>query len=96
MKRLLTGLIRIYQWTLSPVLGRWCRFQPSCSHYAVEAIEKHGSLRGSWLAIKRVCRCQPFCKAGYDPVPEAGIRNYETRKPELDSALLHAESGSNR
>jgi putative membrane protein insertion efficiency factor len=70
MARLLQFLIRAYQLLLSPFLGSHCRFTPSCSAYAVEAIEQHGALRGSWLAIKRIGRCHPFCDGGYDPVPK--------------------------
>jgi len=70
MSRFLQFLIRAYQVTISPYLGDHCRFTPSCSAYAMEAIQKHGSLRGSWLAIKRIGRCHPFCDGGYDPVPE--------------------------
>jgi putative membrane protein insertion efficiency factor len=70
MSRFLQFLIRAYQVTISPYLGDHCRFTPSCSAYAMEAIQKHGSLRGGWLAIKRIGRCHPFCDGGYDPVPE--------------------------
>ncbi len=69
MARFLLLLIRGYQLLLSPFLGNQCRFTPSCSSYSMEAIRKHGSLRGSWLAVKRIARCQPFCEGGYDPVP---------------------------
>ena len=68
MSRFLQFLIRSYQVLISPYLGRHCRFTPSCSSYAMEAIQKHGSLRGGWLAIKRIGRCHPFCEGGYDPV----------------------------
>lgn len=67
--RMLIGCIRVYQAVGSPFFGRHCRFQPTCSHYAVEAIEVHGSIRGSWLTVKRLLRCQPFGPAGFDPVP---------------------------
>lgn len=74
---LLAGLIRLYRWTLSPLqafvfgpLAR-CRFTPSCSAYALEAVERHGALRGSWLALRRVCRCHPWGGCGPDPVPPA-------------------------
>lgn len=63
------GLIRGYQLTLSPWLGDCCRFHPSCSHYAMEAVRTHGALKGSWLAARRVCRCHPFNAGGFDPVP---------------------------
>lgn len=69
MKHLLLGLLRIYRYGISPMLGRNCRFYPSCSHYAHEAIERHGALHGGWLAAKRVGRCHPFHPGGYDPVP---------------------------
>lgn len=69
MSRFLQLLIRGYQVLISPYLGDHCRFTPGCSAYAMEAIKKHGSLKGSWLAIKRISRCHPFCDGGYDPVP---------------------------
>jgi len=69
MRLLATSLIRLYQWTVSPLLGPTCRFYPSCSHYALEAIERHGVWRGGWLAARRLGRCHPFCPGGYDPVP---------------------------
>jgi putative membrane protein insertion efficiency factor len=61
--------IRVYQRVLSPLLPNRCRFYPTCSHYAVEAIEKHGVLRGVWLAIKRILKCHPLHPGGFDPVP---------------------------
>jgi putative membrane protein insertion efficiency factor len=69
MSRLLQLLIRAYQLLLSPFLGSHCRFTPSCSQYATEAIAKYGALRGTWLAVKRIGRCHPLCDGGYDPVP---------------------------
>ncbi len=62
-------LLRLYQISLSPLLGPACRFQPNCSHYAAEALEKFGLVRGSWLAARRVVRCHPLGESGYDPVP---------------------------
>ena len=70
MRKVLTALIRVYQWVLSPFLGHHCRFYPSCSHYAIEAIDKHGPVRGGWLALKRVMRCHPWHAGGVDLVPE--------------------------
>jgi putative membrane protein insertion efficiency factor len=65
----LIALVRLYQVTLSPFLGGFCRFQPTCSAYAIDALRQHGALRGSWLAARRLLRCHPFGGHGYDPVP---------------------------
>jgi putative membrane protein insertion efficiency factor len=70
VKNVLLAGVRGYQYLVSPMLGNNCRFYPSCSDYAREALERHGSLRGSWLAVKRLGRCQPFHPGGYDPVPD--------------------------
>ena len=67
----LLALIRLYQLTLSPWLGNPCRYEPTCSRYAAEAIERHGAVRGVWLAAKRLGRCHPWGSSGYDPVPIA-------------------------
>lgn len=69
MKTVLLALIRAYQYTLRPMLGSNCRFYPSCSDYAREAIGKHGALRGLWLAVKRIGKCHPYHPGGFDPVP---------------------------
>ena len=69
MKLLLVLLVRGYQVALSPLLPSSCRYYPTCSHYAIEALEKHGALRGGWLALKRIGRCHPFRPGGFDPVP---------------------------
>ncbi|MBN1783940.1 MAG: membrane protein insertion efficiency factor YidD [Alphaproteobacteria bacterium] len=69
-KTVLLKFIRLYQILLSPVFGRNCRFTPSCSDYTTQAIEKHGVLKGSKLAAKRLCKCHPWGKSGYDPVPD--------------------------
>lgn len=69
MNRLLLAALRGYRYLLSPLLGANCRFYPSCSHYATEAIERYGALRGIWLAVKRVGRCHPWHPGGFDPVP---------------------------
>jgi putative membrane protein insertion efficiency factor len=61
--------VRAYQLVLSPLTGGACRFEPSCSRYALEAIERHGAARGLWLALRRVGRCHPFARPGIDPVP---------------------------
>jgi putative membrane protein insertion efficiency factor len=77
MRSLLIILLRIYQWTVSPLLavlggpGTGCRFLPTCSQYAVEALETHGAWRGTGLTLRRICRCHPWGGCGYDPVPPA-------------------------
>ncbi len=67
---LLMGLIRVYQLLIAPILPGACRYQPSCSRYAMEAVDRHGALRGGWLAAKRIGRCHPWGGWGYDPVPD--------------------------
>jgi len=74
LARLLTLLVRGYQLVLSPLLGPRCRFYPSCSSYAVQALSTHGALRGSWLAARRLLRCHPWNPGGVDHVPPAGSR----------------------
>jgi len=70
VRLLLVSLVRLYQITLSPILGGACRFEPSCSAYAIEAIDRHGAWKGVKLAGARLLRCHPFGSAGYDPVPD--------------------------
>ena len=72
--RLLAGLVRGYQLAISPLLRPSCRFTPSCSEYAHESLVEHGALRGTWLAVRRLLRCHPFCAGGYDPVPPSKRR----------------------
>ena len=69
MKQLLMALVRFYRRFISPMRRPCCRFTPTCSQYALEALKKYGALKGSWLALKRILRCNPLCKGGYDPVP---------------------------
>jgi putative membrane protein insertion efficiency factor len=69
LQYLLIGLIRFYQLVLSPFMGNQCRFTPTCSQFAREAVEKHGAFKGSWLAIRRISRCHPWHSGGHDPVP---------------------------
>jgi len=63
------AIIKLYQWIISPILGPKCRFTPSCSNYALEALKKYGIFKGTWLTVKRISRCHPFGGHGYDPVP---------------------------
>ncbi len=67
--RLLIAPIRLYQLAISPLLPPSCRYRPTCSHYAVEALARHGPVKGGWLALRRIARCRPWGGAGYDPVP---------------------------
>ena len=69
MKRLLLALIAAYRRWISPSMPRRCRYEPSCSAYALEALARHGALRGAWLAVRRIARCHPWGGEGYDPVP---------------------------
>lgn len=64
--------VRFYRYVVSPLIGSNCRFQPTCSEYALEALAEHGALRGSWLALRRIMRCHPFGGSGYDPPPKRG------------------------
>ncbi len=89
MRPVVRFLIRIYQWTLSPVLsflggpGTGCRFEPTCSQYFLEAVETHGFLRGGWLGLRRLGRCQPWGGQGYDPVPGASSNHSPQKTPHL-------------
>jgi hypothetical protein len=64
---LLIAAAKVYQWTLSPLLGRHCRFEPTCSNYFIQAVQQHGAVRGSFRGTMRICRCHPFHPGGYDP-----------------------------
>lgn len=66
-KKLLITMVWLYRVTLGPLLGGRCRFEPSCSQYMIDAVHKHGAVRGGWRGVKRICRCHPFSKGGYDP-----------------------------
>jgi putative membrane protein insertion efficiency factor len=69
LRQLMVYAVRGYQVSISPLLPPTCRYHPSCSNYAIEAFERHGALRGGWLAARRIARCNPFVAGGYDPVP---------------------------
>lgn len=85
---LLLAAVRAYQLTLGPLLGGACRYQPSCSEYAAEAIVRHGARRGGWLALQRIGRCHPWARFGYDPVPES----MDGEPPAPNSRHAHAAS----
>jgi putative membrane protein insertion efficiency factor len=87
---LLIGLVRLYRFALSPWLGSACRFEPTCSRYALEALERHGALAGGALAAGRLLRCQPWCHGGCDPVPVARPRLFRHLFPEATRASLGA------
>lgn len=86
LAHLLALPVRAYRLFLSPWLGHGCRFQPTCSVYALEALEAHGGLRGGWLALRRLCRCHPWGGAGYDPVPAGPGRCCRRHPPEARDA----------
>ena len=89
MKRAAIAILRCYQWGISPWLPRACRFYPSCSQYAVEAVEQFGLARGGWLALRRLSRCHPFHAGGYDPVPEAAVTETEPPRGRKRQATPH-------
>jgi uncharacterized protein len=68
-QRVLIGIVQLYRWTLKPWLGQACRFEPTCSAYALQALREHGAAGGSYLATRRLLRCHPWCQGGHDPVP---------------------------
>jgi len=70
MSKIFILIIKFYKYFISPLLGGNCRFTPTCSEYAIEAIQIHGVIKGTWLGFKRIMRCNPFCKHGHDPVPK--------------------------
>jgi len=69
ISNLLIGLIKFYQYSISPLIGANCRYTPTCSHYSIDAVKKHGPLKGGWLSLKRFVSCNPWGGSGYDPVP---------------------------
>jgi len=78
MSSFLKLLVRLYQCTLGTVLPNSCRYEPTCSQYALDALTEHGAVGGSWLALKRILRCHPFARGGYDPVPKTPVTERRT------------------
>lgn len=94
MRRILIALIRLYQMTLSVVFGPRCRFYPSCSAYFIEALEKHGVIRGGGMGVARICRCHPWHPGGYDPVPDRKVEEEGvTFRASVDSGDPSVRSG---
>ena len=78
MKYVLIGLLKAYRFAISPLYGQVCRYHPTCSAYALEAVQTHGAVRGTWLAMRRVARCHPWAAGGFDPVPPHKNRRSST------------------
>ena len=96
MRRLLIALVRFYQMAVSPYFAPSCRYTPTCSSYAIEAIRSHGIFRGSWLAIYRIGRCHPWCEGGYDPVPSSkstGCKDSDCRSKDHNAIKHNPEIG---
>lgn len=92
MKQLLIGMIQVYRRLISPLFPPSCRFHPTCSAYAIEAISTWGTAKGSWLAVKRICRCNPFHPGGYDPVPTVATPSTSVHSETVDSEVAQDNS----
>jgi len=88
MRYLLIGLLKLYRLLISPLYGNVCRYYPSCSAYALRAVEVHGAARGSWLAMRRLLRCHPWARGGYDPVPGTPEFDEEMREQALTAGTM--------
>ena len=95
MRKILIALIKVYRFTLSPFIGQHCRFTPTCSQYATEAIEQYGAIKGSWMAAKRLSKCHPFHSGGWDPVPENMSSDYISDEDVSLDDLSRADSRQN-
>ena len=85
----LRACVQAYRWTISPLLGPSCRYYPTCSAYALDALDEHGALRGTWLAATRILRCHPWHEGGYDPVPPGRHRAHGTHAHDASSCAAH-------
>lgn len=95
LQKTLIGIVQGYRWFLSPWLGSACRFTPTCSAYALEALQQHGAGRGSYLAAHRLTRCHPWCAGGHDPVPQGTPATLaQSAKPSLFTSLVSSEKTS--
>ena len=88
-QRLLIGLVKGYRLLLSPWLGSACRFEPTCSVYSLQALQQHGATMGSYLTLRRLVRCQPFCDGGHDPVPPAKLSTFS--RPVTSAAFISSK-----
>jgi putative membrane protein insertion efficiency factor len=93
---LMLGLIRLYQLCISPLIGNNCRFYPSCSQYAITAVEVHGILKGSWLALRRISKCHPWNSGGFDYVPGTETKTSEQVGPETVQETTSTHSNTER
>ena len=98
MKYVLIGLLKVWRLTISPLYGNVCRYYPSCSAYALRAVEFHGAVKGSWLTVRRLLRCHPWSPGGYDPVPgtpewHAEMAELSERARRLDRTLTTTPAG---
>ena len=97
MRRLLMAMVRGYQLLLSPWLGNSCRFEPTCSNYSLQALQKHGAAAGSYLTLRRIARCHPWCDGGHDPVPDTlprGLRLFSHLSSPADTSPSHTREPS--
>ncbi len=94
MRDLLMGLVRLYRLTLSPWIGSACRFEPTCSAYSLEALEQHGAAAGSYLTLRRLARCHPWCDGGHDPVPAQAPRVFACCQPSSSTTQPSSKKSS--